>query len=78
MNILNIPVDVNQILFFLKQQLPYSERKRIAKLLTKKESEISLKESKFTEKKKMYFTVLSTDIKYFKFDNDEAIQRLKD
>lgn len=75
MNFLNIPIDVNQLLFFLKQQLPYSERKKIAKLLIEKESEITTSDNKLAEKKKVCFTVLHTDIKNYKFNRDEANAR---
>ncbi len=54
MNFLNIPIDVNQLLMFLKQQLTYSERKKIAKLLTEKESSISYPDKSSTEKKKVH------------------------
>lgn len=75
MNFLNIPIDVDQLLLFLKQQLTYTERKKIAKLLTEKETGITLRDNKFTDKKKVYFTILHTDIKNYKFNRDEANQR---
>ena len=70
MNTLNIPIDLNQLLLFLKQQLPFSERKKLAKLLAKEETENSP-----AEKKKVCFTVLHTDVKKYKFNRDEANQR---
>ena len=75
MNFLNIPIDVNQLLMFLKQQLTYSERKKIAKLLTEKESSNSYQDKTSTEKKKVHFTVLHTDVMDYKFNRDEANQR---
>ena len=44
MNSLNISIELNQLLFFLKQQLTYSERKKLAKLLEKEDNDSILKE----------------------------------
>ncbi len=77
MNILNIPVDVNQLLFFLRQQLPFSERKKLAKLLEKEECEdktkIDVRSSKYSAKD--IFRSLHFDTRGFKFNRDEANSR---
>ncbi|MFA6923297.1 MAG: hypothetical protein WC223_03495 [Bacteroidales bacterium] len=77
MNILNIPVDFNQLLFILQQQLSYSERKKLAKLLERKESEDKVKVDVISNKDsaKDIFKALRFDTRGFKFNRDEANSR---
>ena len=77
MNILNIPVDVNQLLFILKQQLSYPERKKLARLLEKEECEDKIKVDAISNKgsAKDIFKALKFDTRGFKFNRDEANSR---
>ena len=77
MNILNIPVDINQLLFVLRQQLSYPERKKLAKLLEKEEDIDKTKVDDFSTKDsaKDTFKALNFDTRGFKFNRDEANSR---
>ncbi len=75
--VFNIPINFNQIFNVLKQ-LPYNERKKLAKILEKKEIRnttldfITETENKITSRT---FNAMKLDLSNFKFNRDEANQR---
>jgi hypothetical protein len=75
--VFNIPIDFRQIFNALKQ-LPYNERKKLAKILEKKEIDNTAMDFITESENKIMcrtFNAVKLDLSNFKFNRDEANQR---